>query len=104
MHGLLVGRLWKPTRTSVSVSWLLASQARQSAGVGKKIGCIGIREHRVVAEVSIVLEIRDGRTLRVHQAGDPGGPMILYHHGTPMNGALFDAWAADAAHRGARMV
>jgi len=46
----------------------------------------------------------DGRTLNVHEAGDPAGPMILYHHGTPMNGALFAAWAQDAAARGARLV
>jgi pimeloyl-ACP methyl ester carboxylesterase len=46
----------------------------------------------------------NGRTLRIHEAGDPAGPMILYHHGTPMNGALFAAWGADAEARGARLV
>jgi pimeloyl-ACP methyl ester carboxylesterase len=46
----------------------------------------------------------NGRTLDIHEAGDPGGPAILYHHGTPMNGALFGAWADDAAAHGARLV
>jgi len=46
----------------------------------------------------------DGRTLRVREDGDPGGPAILFHHGTPMAGTLYAAHVADARARGARLV
>ena len=41
-----------------------------------------------------------GRTLRVHEAGDPAGKLVLVHHGTPGWGLLAQEWVADAAARG----
>jgi pimeloyl-ACP methyl ester carboxylesterase len=46
----------------------------------------------------------DGRTLRIHEAGDPGGPLVVFHPGTPMSGTLFAPWARDAETRGLRLV
>jgi pimeloyl-ACP methyl ester carboxylesterase len=34
----------------------------------------------------------DGRTVEVHEAGDPDGFPVLYHHGTPGSGTLYDRW------------
>ena len=46
-----------------------------------------------------------GRTLHVHEAGDPGGrAVVVVHHGTPADGALFDPWVADAEQRGIRLI
>src|SRR3954452_14939901 len=45
-----------------------------------------------------------GRTLHVHEAGDPGGRAVVVHHGTPTDGALFDPWVADAEQRGIRLI
>jgi pimeloyl-ACP methyl ester carboxylesterase len=45
-----------------------------------------------------------GRSLRVYEAGDPAGPMVLAHHGTPADGQLFAPWARDAEARGMRLV
>jgi pimeloyl-ACP methyl ester carboxylesterase len=46
----------------------------------------------------------DGRTLRVHEGGDPGGLPVLVHHGTPMTGELFAPHAEDAERRGIRLI
>jgi pimeloyl-ACP methyl ester carboxylesterase len=45
-----------------------------------------------------------GRTLAVYEAGDPSGPPILFHHGTPAHGALFEPWVRDATERGVRLI
>ena len=45
-----------------------------------------------------------GRALRVLEVGDPGGPMVLVHHGTPGSGRIHAPWAEDAARRGLRLV
>ena len=37
----------------------------------------------------------DGRVLCLEVAGDPDGPVIVYHHGTPMSRLLFSAHVAD---------
>ena len=47
---------------------------------------------------------RDGRALQVFEAGAEGGAPIVYHHGTPSGGDLFDLWVEDAAARGARLI
>lgn len=47
---------------------------------------------------------RDGRNLRVREAGDADGKAIFVHHGTPSAGLLFEPWAADAAERGIRLI
>jgi pimeloyl-ACP methyl ester carboxylesterase len=46
----------------------------------------------------------DGRTLRLQLAGDPGGPAILVHHGSPGGRVLYHAHAEDAAQRGALLI
>jgi pimeloyl-ACP methyl ester carboxylesterase len=46
----------------------------------------------------------DGRELRVREAGDPDGPAVLIHHGTPGDGLPFGPWAQDAAGRGIRLI
>src|SRR5437899_3499275 len=46
----------------------------------------------------------DGRTLRVHEAGAPEGPVVLAQQGTPMTGLLFEAHVRDAEQRGIRLV
>ena len=45
-----------------------------------------------------------GRTLRIYEGGEPGGPLILVHHGTPAGGELFEPWERDARERGAHLV
>ena len=46
---------------------------------------------------------RDGRILRVREAGDPNGPAVFVHHGTPSGGLLWEPWVADAEARGLRL-
>lgn len=53
------------------------------------------------------LTLRDGRRLVVHDAGGPGPPgelILVWHHGSPQTGALFDPLLAFAASRGIRLV
>jgi pimeloyl-ACP methyl ester carboxylesterase len=54
-----------------------------------------------VAQRQIVIE---GRELTVYDEGDPAGPVILVHHGTPGAGPPAAGWVQDAAARGARLV
>jgi pimeloyl-ACP methyl ester carboxylesterase len=54
------------------------------------------REHEV--------RTRDGRLLRVVESGDPGGGLVLVHHGTPSSAKLASWWVDDAAARGIRLV
>jgi pimeloyl-ACP methyl ester carboxylesterase len=35
----------------------------------------------------------DGRSLELHEAGDPSGLPVIVHHGTPGAGILYDRWA-----------
>jgi pimeloyl-ACP methyl ester carboxylesterase len=35
----------------------------------------------------------DGRTLAVHELGDPDGLVVFVHHGTPGSGLLYEKWA-----------
>jgi pimeloyl-ACP methyl ester carboxylesterase len=46
----------------------------------------------------------DGRALRVHEAGDPGGTPILAIYGTPSCGLIYGPHAADAEAKGIRFV
>jgi pimeloyl-ACP methyl ester carboxylesterase len=50
------------------------------------------------------VETADGRTLLVHEAGDPAGPIVVYQHGTPSDGRLYEPWIEDATRRGIRLV
>jgi hypothetical protein len=47
------------------------------------------RQHEVRA--------RDGRALVVTEGGDPGGDLVLVHHGTPTSSVLAGWWVDDAA-------
>jgi pimeloyl-ACP methyl ester carboxylesterase len=46
----------------------------------------------------------EGRTLLAHEAGDPDGALVVYHHGTPQNGLMLESWKAHAAASGVRLV
>jgi pimeloyl-ACP methyl ester carboxylesterase len=46
----------------------------------------------------------DGRTLRVLEAGDLDGPVVVVHHGTPSGRLLHRPWVESAAARGLRLV
>jgi pimeloyl-ACP methyl ester carboxylesterase len=50
------------------------------------------------------VETPDGRTLLVHEDGDPGGRIVVYQHGTPSDGRLYRSWIDDAKERGIRLV
>jgi pimeloyl-ACP methyl ester carboxylesterase len=45
-----------------------------------------------------------GRTLLVHEAGDPDGALVVYHHGTPQNGLMLESWKDHAATSRVRLV
>ena len=55
-----------------------------------------------VAEAAVTLP--DGRALAVWEGGDPAGSSVIYHHGTPMAGLLYEPHAQDAAERGIRLI
>jgi pimeloyl-ACP methyl ester carboxylesterase len=44
------------------------------------------------------------RELTVYDGGDPLGPAILAHHGTPGAGPPYSGWVEDAKARGARLI
>ena len=44
------------------------------------------------------------RELTVYDEGDPVGPTILIHHGTPGAGPPYSDWVEDAKARGARLI
>jgi pimeloyl-ACP methyl ester carboxylesterase len=46
----------------------------------------------------------DGREFTVYDEGDPAGPVILVHHGTPGAGPPYAGWVKDASARGARLI
>lgn len=39
------------------------------------------------------VQTADGRSLELHEAGDPNGLPVIVHHGTPGSGVLYDHWA-----------
>lgn len=45
------------------------------------------------SDTARLVELTDGRALEVHELGDPGGFPIVYHHGTPGSGTLYERWA-----------
>jgi pimeloyl-ACP methyl ester carboxylesterase len=66
----------------------------------------GDRAERV-ARVSAVAQRQlamGGREFTVYDEGDPGGPSILVHHGTPAAGPPYSGWVKDANARGARLI
>jgi pimeloyl-ACP methyl ester carboxylesterase len=46
----------------------------------------------VSSETNRIVELADGRSLEVHELGDPTGFPILFHHGTPGSGTLYARW------------
>jgi pimeloyl-ACP methyl ester carboxylesterase len=50
------------------------------------------------------VKTRDGRTLEVHDAGDPAGFPVIAHHGTPGAGLLYATHAALAREQGIRLI
>lgn len=44
------------------------------------------------------------RSFTVYDDGEPDGPVILYHHGTPGAGGPYTAWVDDVLERGARLI
>ncbi|HEU5361844.1 MAG TPA: alpha/beta hydrolase [Gaiellaceae bacterium] len=38
------------------------------------------------------VQLPDGRTLEAHELGDPDGFPVVYHHGTPGSGTLYERW------------
>ena len=55
-----------------------------------------MREHRVATP--------DGRVLAVVEGGDPAGPAVIVHNGTPMSRLLYGPHVADAQARGLRLI
>jgi pimeloyl-ACP methyl ester carboxylesterase len=53
-------------------------------------------EHRI--------ESPDGRLLAVVEAGDPKGPAVVVHNGTPMSRLLYEPNVADCEARGLRLI
>jgi pimeloyl-ACP methyl ester carboxylesterase len=39
------------------------------------------------------IQLPDGRTLALHETGDPAGLAVIVHHGTPGSGLLYERWA-----------
>ena len=54
--------------------------------------------------MELAIQTRDGRSLAVYDAGDPGGRPILFHHGTPSSGKPYEPHVALAQEQGVRLV
>jgi pimeloyl-ACP methyl ester carboxylesterase len=50
------------------------------------------------------IETSDGRTLGVHDGGDPSGAAVVMHHGTPGSGLLYSRADALAREQGIRLI
>ena len=42
-----------------------------------------------------LIDLADGRSLEVHEAGDPDGFPVIVHHGCPGSGVLYSRWEGD---------
>jgi pimeloyl-ACP methyl ester carboxylesterase len=47
----------------------------------------------VSSERTRSLALPDGRRLEIHELGDPNGFPIVFHHGTPGSGTIYERWA-----------
>jgi pimeloyl-ACP methyl ester carboxylesterase len=54
--------------------------------------------------VGRTISTKDGRKLRVFEAGQPDGVPVLVQRGTPQSGLLYDGWVQDAQARGIRLL
>jgi pimeloyl-ACP methyl ester carboxylesterase len=50
------------------------------------------------------IEVARGRSLTVYEAGDPTGPAVLIHHGTPASGLPYSEHGRLAQEQGVRLV
>jgi pimeloyl-ACP methyl ester carboxylesterase len=50
------------------------------------------------------VDTADGRTLTVHEGGDPEGVPVLVQNGTPGSGLLYEPHVRDAAEKGIRLL
>lgn len=50
------------------------------------------------------VQTSDGRTLAVHEGGDPRGAPVVVHHGTPSSGLPYEAWTRSAETGGVRLI
>jgi pimeloyl-ACP methyl ester carboxylesterase len=48
--------------------------------------------------------LRDGRTLHLHDAGEPDGAVVIVHHGTPGSGHFYPPHVERARERGLRLI
>jgi pimeloyl-ACP methyl ester carboxylesterase len=55
-----------------------------------------------MSELDVTL--RDGRTLHVYDEGDPGGKVVVEHHGTPGSGLSYPPDLELAASKGLRII
>src|SRR5258705_10606380 len=84
----------------------------RSSGAGGRPGwtVTSIRRrvpHRITLRaMSRIMQVTtpDGRTLSVHEAGDPAGRAVLGHHGTPAAGPPYAPHSAPAAELGLRLI
>jgi len=53
---------------------------------------------------SRTISAKDGRKIRIIEAGQPDGVPILVHHGTPGSRLLYPPWVKDAEARGIRLI
>jgi pimeloyl-ACP methyl ester carboxylesterase len=51
-----------------------------------------------------IISTKDGRKIRIHEAGQPDGVPVLVQRGTPQSGLLYDRWVEDAQSRGIRLI
>jgi pimeloyl-ACP methyl ester carboxylesterase len=54
--------------------------------------------------VAQTIQTRDGRTLELHEAGDPAGLPVIAHHGTPAAGIAYGPHADLAREQGIRLI
>jgi pimeloyl-ACP methyl ester carboxylesterase len=50
------------------------------------------------------IETADGRSLGVHEGGDPSGAPVVVHHGTPGSGLIYARAEAQAREQGIRLI
>jgi pimeloyl-ACP methyl ester carboxylesterase len=57
-----------------------------------------------VPVVTRTVQAADGRSVTVHESGDPAGAAVLFHHGTPSSGRPWQRHDAEAEQQGIRLI